>query len=209
MKTIVVGISGGSGSGKTTFARQLNARLCEIHGEKFSAILAQDHYYIDQSAKFRGDGDPSVNFDHPSAIDFPLIAKHLQALKQGRAVEVPIYDFATHTRAPDTNPFPCVSIVIVDGMLLLSQAVVLPLLDYRIFVTAPEKIRYERRLERDVRERGRTPEGVEKQFRAQVKPMHDQFIEPSQTQADEIISGTSPFELVMLDTIKAILRCGY
>jgi uridine kinase len=201
MKTIVVGISGGSGSGKTTFARQLNARLCEI--------LAQDHYYVDQSAKFRGDGDPSVNFDHPSAIDFPLIAKHLQDLKHGRTVEVPIYDFATHTRADDTTHFPRVSIVIVDGMLLLSQAVVLPLLDYRIFVSAPEQTRYERRLARDVRERGRTPEGVEKQFRAQVKPMHDQFIEPSQAEADEIISGTLPFELVMLDTIKAILRCGY
>ena len=205
-KTIVVGISGGSGSGKTTFARLLSARLCEIHGPTFCSILAQDHYYIDQSAKFRGDGDPAVNFDHPSAIDFPLIATHLQALKLGHAVEVPIYHFATHTRALATTHFPRTAIVIVDGMLLLSQENILSLLDYCIFVEAPEDVRYQRRLTRDVRERGRTPEGVEKQFHAQVKPMHDQFIEPSQKNADQVISGLNPFESIMHETIGRILN---
>jgi len=197
MKTLVIGISGGSGSGKTTFARLLNQKLQENFGPKFSAILAQDHYYIDQSAKFRGDGHPAVNFDHPSAIDFALIAEHLKALKKGNGVEVPIYDFATHTRDKDTKAFVPCSVVLVDGMLLLSQAVILLELDYCIFVEAPEDVRYQRRLARDVKERGRTPEGVEKQFKAQVKPMHDEFIEPSRMTANQVVSGLTPFEPVI------------
>jgi uridine kinase len=206
MKTLVIGISGGSGSGKTTFARLLNHELCTRFGDGFSAILGQDHYYIDQSAKFRGDGDPAVNFDHPTAIEFELIAKHLRSLKNRIAVEVPIYDFATHTRGHATSPFLACDVVIVDGMLLLSQAVILPELDYRVFVDAPEDIRYSRRLARDVKERGRTPEGVEKQFRAQVKPMHDQFIEPSKKVADRVVSGTEPFEPVIRDLISSLIQ---
>lgn len=198
-KTLIVGVSGGSGSGKTTFSRMLNQALCD-HLDGGCAILAQDHYYIDQSAKFKGDG--SVNFDHPSAIDFALIATHLKELSAGRSVEVPIYDFATHKRAPTTNRFEPKAVVIVDGMLLLSQAAVLPFLDYRIYIDAPENVRYQRRLTRDVRERGRTPEGVEIQFRKQVKPMHDEFIEPSKGSADEVISGLVPFD----EAIRAVMR---
>ena len=198
----IIGISGGSGSGKTTFARKLNERLCQTHGQEASAILAQDAYYIDQSAKFRGDGDPAVNFDHPSAIDFALIASHLQELKLNRNVLVPIYDFATHTRANVSIEFPSRKFILLDGMLLFSQPKILELLNYRIFVDAPEAIRYQRRLNRDVRERGRTPEGVEKQFRTQVKPMHDEFIEPSKQNADQIISGTADFEPIILEIVQ-------
>jgi uridine kinase len=194
---LLVGISGGSGSGKTTFARMLNQFLNQKHGEGTSAILAQDHYYIDQSAKFRGDGDPAVNFDHPSAIEFSLLAKHLEQLKIGKAIEVPIYDFVTHTRKHESTPFAPRPIIIVDGMLLLSQALIRPWLDHGIFVDAPEEIRYSRRLKRDVVERGRTPEGVEKQFKAQVKPMHDQFIEPSIDFASQVVSGVNPFEPII------------
>ncbi len=194
---LLVGISGGSGSGKTTFARMLNQFLNQKLGEGTSAILAQDHYYIDQSAKFRGDGDPAVNFDHPSAIEFSLLAKHLEQLKIGKAIEVPIYDFVTHTRKRESTPFIPRPIIIVDGMLLLSQALIRPWLDHGIFVDAPEEIRYSRRLKRDVVERGRTPEGVEKQFKAQVKPMHDQFIEPSIEFASQVVSGVHPFEPII------------
>lgn len=198
----IIGISGGSGSGKTTFARKLNERLCQTHGQEASAILAQDAYYIDQSAKFRGDGDPAVNFDHPSAIDFALIASHLQELKLNRNVLVPIYDFATHTRANVSIEFPSRKFILLDGMLLFSQPKILELLNYRIFVDAPEAIRYQRRLNRDVRERGRTPEGVEKQFRAQVKPMHDEFIEPSKQNADQVVSGTADFEPIIFEIVQ-------
>lgn len=192
-KTTIIGVSGGSGSGKTTFSRLLHEAFCARFGADHCAILAQDHYYIDQSAKFKGDGDPTVNFDHPHAIDFALIETHLKQLKAGKSVDVPIYDFTTHSRALNTNLFTSRRVVIVDGMLLLSQAILLPLFDYRIFIDTPEKVRYERRLRRDVRERGRTPEGVEKQFKAQVKPMHDEFIEPSKDSADEVVSGLIPF----------------
>ncbi len=194
---MLIGISGGSGSGKTTFARMLNDYLNSTRGEGFSAILAQDHYYIDQSARFKEDGDPSVNFDHPSAIEFPLLSRHLEQLRLKKPVEVPIYDFVTHTRKNETTPFPPRPVVIVDGMLLLSQAIVRPWLDHSIYVDAPESVRYERRLRRDVTERGRTPDGVERQFRAQVKPMHDEFIEPSRRYASLLVDGTRDFAPVI------------
>ncbi len=189
----IVGVSGGSGSGKTTFARLLNRILTERFGAGYSTILAQDNYYIDQSAKFRGDGDPAVNFDHPSSIDFPLLAAHLQKLKKNNAIDVPVYDFVTHTREKRTLHLAPHPIVIVDGMLLLSQTIIIQELDYSVFVEAPEAVRFQRRLERDVRERGRTPEGVEKQFRAQVKPMHDRFIEPSKKNGSQVVSGLVDF----------------
>jgi uridine kinase len=194
---MLIGISGGSGSGKTTFARMLNDHLNATRGDGFSAILAQDHYYIDQSARFKGDGDPSVNFDHPSAIEFSLLSRHLEQLRLKKPVEVPIYDFVTHTRRLESTPFPPRPVVIVDGMLLLSQAIVRPWLDHSIYVDAPESIRYERRLRRDVTERGRTPEGVERQFLAQVKPMHDEFIEPSRRYASLVVDGTRDFAPVI------------
>ena len=194
---ILVGISGGSGSGKTTFARMLNDHLNTSGGQGTSSILAQDHYYIDQSSRFKADGDPSVNFDHPSAIEFPLLSRHLEQLKQRRAIEVPVYDFVTHTRKAETTPFPPTPVVIVDGMLLLSQALIRPWLDHSIFVEAPEEIRFSRRLRRDVVERGRTPDGVERQFQAQVKPMHDEFIEPSRRFASLVVDGTKDFAPVI------------
>ena len=191
---MLIGISGGSGSGKTTFARMLNDHLNRTRGEGFSSILAQDHYYIDQSARFKEDGDPSVNFDHPSAIEFSLLSRHLEQLRLKKQVEVPIYDFVTHTRKRETTTFPPRPVVIVDGMLLLSQAIVRPWLDHSIYVDAPESVRYDRRLRRDVTERGRTPEGVERQFLAQVKPMHDEFIEPSRRFASLVVDGTVDFK---------------
>jgi uridine kinase len=185
----LVGVSGGSGSGKTTFARDLAAAL----GPGSCAILSQDHYYIDQSAKFRGDGE-NVNFDHPEALDFILLAQHLADLKRGLAIQVPIYDFVTHKRLPETEGFSAVSVVILDGTLILSQPNIRQHFDHGVFVDAPENVRFERRLKRDVAERGRTPEGVLKQFNRQVKPMHDQFVEPSKAHATSIISGLDSFD---------------
>ena len=180
---IIIGVAGGSGSGKTTFAR----RLVKSLGNENCAVLAQDSYYIDQSDKFDKDGG-AVNFDHPSALDFDLMAQHLQELKSGQSVEVPIYDFATHSRKIETTSFPPKKVIFVDGILIFSQEVILPTLDFKIFVDCPEQLRFDRRLKRDVVERGRTPEGVKEQFTKQVKPMHDQFVEPSKDVADELVN---------------------
>jgi uridine kinase len=194
-QTLLIGVSGGSGSGKTTFARKLQEGL----GAERSAILSQDSYYIDQSSRFTGDG--SVNFDHPSALDFALLADHLRALKAGSGVEVPIYDFVTHSRKPTTHRFDWKPIVVVDGTLLLSQPQLLPLLDWKLFIDTSEAIRFDRRFKRDLVERGRQPEGIRTQFFQQVKPMHDEFIEPSKPLATEVISG----EVGLEESVQKIL----
>ncbi len=190
----IIGISGGSGSGKTTFARGLKQVFEALPGRAQQvAILAQDSYYIDQSHIFRGDGE-NVNFDHPDSLDFPLLANHVQELRKGRGIEVPIYDFPTHKRKSERTPFAPHPLIIVDGTLILSQPPIRELLDWSIFIETSESIRYDRRFKRDLVERGRQPEGIRKQFERQVKPMHDLFVEPSKVHAGEILSGESAFE---------------
>ena len=188
-KILIIGISGGSGSGKSTLAKALMQRL----GTHDCEVLAQDHYYIDQSARFDGDGG-SVNFDHPDSLEFPLLARHLALLQGEESVEVPRYDFATHKRLRETETFVPCRYILVDGTLILSQEIIRPHLGFSVFVETPENVRFERRLDRDVRERGRTPEGVRAQFEKQVKPMHDKFIEPSKRHANLVISGMLPIE---------------
>ncbi len=194
MSSFVVCIAGGSGSGKTTFAKKLQQKL----GEENCHILGQDSYYIDQSSRFDHDGG-SVNFDHPDAIEFTLMAKHLRDLKNNQTIQVPIYDFATHSRKEKTQEIQPSKIVLVDGILILSQECLRDEFDLSLFISCSEETRFERRLKRDTVERGRTPEGVRKQFFNQVKPMHDEFVEPSMQYAD-IIVEQNEFEL-MLETI--------
>lgn len=182
-KVLIVGIAGGSGSGKTTFATRLRQKL----GEQNSDVLGQDSYYIDQSSRFDHDGG-SVNFDHPSSLDFNLMASQLKELKNGKSVEVPIYDFATHKRLAKTTTLEPHKIIFVDGILIFSQPNVVDCLDYKIFIDCEEDLRFTRRLNRDVKERGRTPEGVKAQFYGQVKPMHDEFVAPSIEVACDIVN---------------------
>lgn len=198
MDITILGVAGGSGSGKTTFARLLHEALPQGRSE----ILAQDHYYIDQSHRFDGDGG-SVNFDHPDSIDFELLAEHLHLLKSGRPVNVPRYDFVTHSRLEQTALLEPRPLIIVDGILLLSQEKVRQALCLSIFVDTPEPLRFERRLKRDIQERGRTPEGVRKQYLNQVLPMHNQFVEPSKSHATHTVSDSDGFDELLEQMIKA------
>ena len=184
-KPLIIAISGGSGSGKTFLAQAINEEL----GPDKSNILSQDNYYIDQSDKFDGDGG-SVNFDHPESIDFQLLAQHLKLLKKNYPISMPQYDFATHTRQDETVEFEPRDIIVVDGILILCSEQLRDIFDEIVFVDTPENIRFKRRLKRDVEEIGRTPEGVKTQFEKQVKPMHDEFVEPCKEFADKISSGT-------------------
>jgi uridine kinase len=179
----IIGVAGGSGSGKTTLAEN----LLNYFGASRAAILFQDAYYIDRSHEFKGDG--SLNFDHPDAIDWKLLQQHLQALHAGKSIQVPVYDFIHHKRQPDVITFQPREYIIVDGILIFVHDYIRRLFDIRLFVEASEAVRYERRLQRDVEERGRTPEGVQIQFERTVRPMHDLFVEPSRIHAHKIISG--------------------
>ena len=179
---LVVGVAGGSCSGKTTFVRRVLERL----GPGKCAVLYQDSYYVDQSAKFREDGG-DVNFDHPSALDFDLMAEHILTLASGQGIDVPIYDFVTHKRLPRTEHLEVRPLILVDGTLILSQPQVCACLDWKVFLDASEEVRFERRKRRDVVERCRALDGVVKQFLNHVKPMHDQFVEPSKKWAQHVL----------------------
>ncbi len=189
-KPFVLGVAGGSGSGKTYFARDLYDSLGSV-----VEIIYQDNFYFDQSKKFDFDGG-SVNFDHPESIDFELLGKKLEALKTGLSVEIPIYDFATHSREARTLTIKPKPIIIVDGILIFHEEHVRKHFDDLVFFDTPEELRFERRLERDVKERGRTPEGVRNQFMKQVKPMHDRFVEPSKKYATTLVKELCEYEQV-------------
>ncbi len=196
MNTTIIAIAGGSGSGKTTFAKRLLAAL----GTDNAAMVAQDSYYIDQSHRFDKDGG-AVNFDHPSALDFALMAQHLGELRQGLTIQVPIYDFATHKRLQRAEPLAPHRYILVDGILILSQENLRPHFDISVFIDVEEKVRFERRLRRDTTERGRTAEGVREQFYRQVAPMHEEFVAPSAHHAQWRV-GMSDFDTRLSELLK-------
>lgn len=184
-EVLVIGITGGSCSGKTTLASKLQARL----GTERSALLLQDSYYIDQSHRFREDGG-DVNFDHPEALEFSLLARHLNDLRTRKSIQIPRYDFVTHRRLAESLLQAPRDVILVDGILLLHDSNVRSQLGVSIYVDAPESIRFERRKNRDTRERGRELAGVIRQFENHVKPMHDLFVEPSKSHATYVFDGT-------------------
>lgn len=191
-RPFLLGVAGGSGSGKTFFARALRQAL----GPSLCEIVYQDNFYHDQSARFDGDGG-SVNFDHPDAIDFSLLASCLSSLRSGSPTEIPVYDFVTHSRSSSPLRVEPRPVLIVDGILIFHSPLVRALFDDMVFFDTPEDIRYARRLERDVKERGRKPEGVKAQFLKQVKPMHDQFVEPSKAFATRVVCDRGEFTSVL------------
>jgi uridine kinase len=190
--SFLFGVAGGSGSGKTYFARALQKSL----GSEICEIIYQDNFYIDQSHKFDFDGG-SVNFDHPDSLDFPLLAKVMTALKLGQEVQIPIYDFVTHKRKSETVLIRPKPIIVIDGILIFHPQAVRDQFDEKVFFDTPEELRFQRRLERDIKERGRAPEGVHSQFFKQVKPMHDQFVEPSKKHANTVVKELEDFDSVL------------
>lgn len=177
-----IGICGGTGSGKTTIARKLVGAV----GAENVVLVEQDSYYRNL-ADMPLDERHRANFDHPDAIDSDMLVNHLLRLKQGLVVEMPLYDFKTHTRSDRIEIIEPKQVVIVEGILIFAEPRVLDLLDVRVFVDTPDDIRFIRRLRRDIAERGRTTESVIEQYFASVRPMHFEFVEPSKRHADVII----------------------
>jgi uridine kinase len=181
-RPLVLGVAGGSGSGKTTVVAEILARLDPDQ----VAVIHHDAYYRDFGHLSPGER-AALNFDHPSALETELLVHHLQALLAGDPVDVPRYDFTTHTRRTDTLRVDPTDVLIVDGILVLAEAELRRLLDIKIFVDTDADIRFIRRLQRDIRERGRSLDSVIAQYQETVRPMHLDFVEPSRRWADVIL----------------------
>ncbi len=177
-----IGICGGTGSGKTTIARS----IVEAVDAQNVVLVEQDSYYRNL-ADMPLDERHQANFDHPDSIDSDMLVNHLLRLKQGLKVEMPLYDFKTHTRSDRIEIIEPKPVVIVEGILIFAESRVLDLLDVRVFVDTPDDVRFIRRLQRDIVERGRTVEMVIGQYYRTVRPMHHEFVEPSKRHADIII----------------------
>ena len=197
---MIIGICGGTGSGKTTVANRILESVCA----REVVFIQQDSYYRnlkDLPLDFR----QVANFDHPDALDNELLIHHVRKLKNGEAIDLPIYDFKTHSRLNETRPVDPKPIVIVEGILIFSEPRLLELMDIKVFVDTPDDIRFIRRLRRDIAERGRTVDSVIEQYTATVRPMHMQFVEPSKRYADVIIPEGG-HNLVSIDLLSGKIR---
>jgi uridine kinase len=179
---IVIGIAGGTGSGKTTVANVILERV----GAQNIAFLAHDSYYRDLKDLPRAQRD-LVNFDHPNSLETDLLVAHLQSLRQWKAIDVPVYDFTIHSRTSQIRHIEPQSVVLVEGILVFAEPELRELFDVKIFVDTDADIRFIRRLKRDLVERGRTVDSVIQQYETSVRPMHLEFVEPSKRYADVII----------------------
>jgi len=180
--SLIIGVAGGTGSGKTTVAR----KLVEALPTGLATVIEYDSYYRDRS-ELSTDERSALNYDHPDALESELLAEHLRALRGGEAVDIPIYDFRTHTRRRDTRHLAPTAVVLVEGILTLAQPAVREQLDIKIFVDTDPDIRVFRRIRRDIEDRGRTFASCREQYYRSVRPMHNHFVEPSKRWADLII----------------------
>jgi uridine kinase len=199
MGVVVIGIAGGSASGKTSVAKKLFENQISRVGS--IAMIRLDDYYKELS-NLSIEERAATNFDHPDSIDFDLLKSHLQQLKAGQSINKPIYDFTIHNRKGQSELIKPVNVVILEGILTLSEASIRHLCDIKLYVDTPDDIRFIRRLKRDTKDRGRTIESVINQYLETVRPMHEQFVEPSKRYADIIIpeGGHNP---IVIDIITA------
>ena len=198
--TFATGISGGSGSGKTSLARA----LMEALGAERCSLVDHDSYYRDLSDRPLSVRE-RVNFDHPDSLENDLLARHIRDLLRGVAVERPVYDFATHTRATATRRVEAREVVVCEGILLLAVPELQRSFDLRVFIDTPADVRALRRVQRDITERGRTVHSVVQQYFETVRPMHEQFVAPCRARADLVLDGTQPPDS-LVEQLEAVVR---
>jgi uridine kinase len=206
MAPLVIGIAGGTGSGKTTVTQAILDRLDKSR----VVVLQHDSYYRDLSS-YPGMAPESINFDHPDSLETPLMIRHIRELKAGTSIDEPIYNFTTHRRLDSTRRLEPREIIIIDGILIFIDKELRELMDVKIFVDTDADERLIRRIRRDILERGRSMESVMQQYMSTVKPMHLEFVEPSKHWADVIIPrgamNTVAIDMVV-SRISMMLRTG-
>lgn len=191
---LIIGIAGGTGSGKTTLAKN----IAEHFGDKISMLRHDDYYKAHDGMSI--DELAALNYDHPDAFDWELLFEHLDALKHGEAIECPIYDYAIHNRSKETRRVEATPVILLEGILIFDSERVCDMLDLKIFVDTDADVRILRRIMRDVKKRGRTLDSIVTQYLTTVKPMHEAFVEPSKKRADIIIpeGGKNPIAYGMI-----------
>lgn len=200
MQPVVMGVAGGTGSGKTTVAREVLKRA----GTHQITLIQHDAYYKDLRDLPQAQR-AMQNFDHPDALENQLLIAHLRELKAGHAVEVPVYDFTTHTRTQETRHVAPHRVILLEGILIFADSKLRELMDVKIYVDTDADIRFIRRLQRDIAERGRTMDSVVRQYMSTVRPMHQEFVEPSKRHADVIIPEGG-FNEVAMDMIASRIK---
>ena len=197
--SVVIGVAGGSASGKTTVVEQLVAAC----GHDTCTVIAHDRYYRDQTALTATDRE-TVNYDHPDALETELLLDHLTELVRGHAIDAPAYDFTMHRRQVVRDRLQPRPVIVVEGILVLAEPRLTRVLDLRVFVDTPDEVRLRRRLARDLAERGRTPASVIAQYEQTVRPMHQQFVEPSRREADLVIADGGYNEQAVAELIARV-----
>jgi uridine kinase len=200
MRPIVIGVAGGTGSGKTTVANEILRRVGAAH----VTYIPYDAYYR-ELGHLSPEERAGVNFDHPDSLETALLVEHLKALRAGQVVEAPIYDFTTHMRTQETRRVEPAPVILVEGILIFVEPELRALFDVKLYVDTDADVRFIRRLRRDVRERGRSVESVCEQYLTTVRPMHQEFVEPSKRHADVIIPEGG-FNEVAIEMVAARLR---
>ncbi|MDO9262192.1 MAG: uridine kinase [Flavobacteriaceae bacterium] len=196
---LIIGLAGGTGSGKTTVVNQI---LHELPPDEV-CVISQDSYYK-ETENLSYEDRTKINFDHPNAIDFDLLVKHVAELKKGNVIEQPVYSFITHNRTKDTHKTHPRNVIIVEGILIFNSKALRDLFDIKVFVHADADERLIRRVRRDIEERGRDINEVLGRYQSTLKPMHQQFIEPSKTYADIIIPNDR-YNTVAIDIVRTVI----
>lgn len=198
-KPFIIGVAGGSGSGKSTVTRQVLASV----GPDMATVVYQDDYYLDQT-DMSPEERRKTNYDHPQAFDWPLMMQHVQALRRGESIEMPTYDFTAHNRASQTVTLKSAPVIVIEGLFALYDADLRKMMSLKIFVDTAADVRFIRRLQRDISERGRSTESVINQYLETVRPMHKQFIEPTKRHAHVILPHGANGPAVDIITTKVV-----